>query len=117
MERAWIYCRTAQEDSCALEWQKRQLEEYAKRHGMEVAGITAVCEGGLTLRRPGIEEVGRAAEKGMADILLVKSTGRLGRGALQAAGFIGWLEQRGIRVVCIDEPADRIPVYHFGRRE
>lgn len=117
MERAWIYCRTAQEDSCALEWQERQLEEYAQRHGMEVAGVTAVCEGGLTLRRPGIGEVSRAAEKGMADILLVTGTGRLGRGALQVARYIGWLEQRGIRVVCIDGSADRIPIYNFGRRD
>lgn len=103
--RVWIYCRVAHEDKMALEWQKNQLERYAYAHGMEIAGITAKHECGHILSRPGIEELNLAIEKGLADILLVKETGRLVRGFTQAAEYLEWLEQKGVCVVCMDEPA------------
>lgn len=108
--RVWIYARVVHEDSIALECQKNQLEIYAREHGMNVAGITAEYGSGCGLSRPGINELDQAVEKGLADILLVKRADRFERGFIQTAEYLKWLEQKGIRVVCMDEPAFGSPV-------
>lgn len=104
--RVWIYCRTAHEDPVAIEWQKKQLEEYAGVHGMDVIGITEKYESGRTLMRPGIGELNRALAKNPVDILLVKGTDRIVRNSIQAAKYLEWLEKKGIRVECMDSASE-----------
>lgn len=104
--RAWIYCRTAHEDAAAMGWQRKQLEEYAGVHGMDVIGITEKHESGRTLRRSGIGELNRALEKNPVDTLLVKGTDRIARSPIQAAEYLGWLEKKGIRVECMDSASE-----------
>lgn len=100
--RAWLYCRVAHPDLDALELQKAQLTDYAKRHGFTIAGITAEHGSGLDFSRAGLRDVLAAAEDGEADFVLVANLSRLGRDVQKTDGCIHWLRQRDVEVVCAD---------------
>lgn len=52
-KRAWIYCRTAYPDACALAAQQASLEAYAEKQGFEIVGTTVEQASGLDLSRRG----------------------------------------------------------------
>lgn len=101
-KRAWLYCRVAHPDLEALEFQKAHPTSYAKRHGFTIAGITAEHGSGLDFSRAGLRDMLVDAENGDADFVIVANLSRLGRDVPKADGFIHWLRERGVEVVCAD---------------
>ena len=98
--RVWIYCRTMQDDSTgpdAIQNQKNRLEQYAKQHGMEIAGVSSDFQSGLSLDRPGLREVDKAVQDRLADIVLVVSMDRLCQKVEDLVGYWYYLQRYGVR--------------------
>ena len=100
--RAWIYCRVAYPDAFALAAQQASLEAYAEKQGFEIVGITAEQASGLDFSRRGLAEVSGAVAAGEADLLLVANLSRLGRDVASVDGYLRWLEDQFVEVVCAD---------------
>ncbi len=101
-KRAWIYCRTAYPDAHALSTQQAHLEAFAEKQGFEIMGTTVEQASGLNYSRRGLTEVSRAVDAGDVDLLLVTDLSRLGRDLEKADGYLRWLKERSVEVVCAD---------------
>ncbi len=101
-KRAWLYCRVAHPDATALEGQKRVLTKNADSQGLRVIGISAEQCSGLDYQRVGLQEVMCAAEDGEIDFVLIANISRLGRDVLKTNSCIRWLQQRDVKVLCVD---------------
>ena len=98
--RVWLYCRTVEDSSTSLdtiERQKNCLEQYAKQHGLEIAGESIDFQSGLTLDRPGLREVDKAVQDRLADIVLVVSMDRLCQKVEDLVGYWYYLQRYGVR--------------------
>ena len=87
MVKAVLYCRVdrpATEFSKeVLETQKRQLEAYARKKGMEIVGVyTDDGFPGINLERPGLQAMMRDVNDGKAGAVLVVNRSRLFRGPM-----------------------------------
>ena len=99
--KAVLYCRVASPEQAyageALRNQQTQLMAYAKKKGMEIAGIHMDAGfSGLTLDRPGLQAALQAVKGGSADTILVTNRSRLFRGFFPE-------ELRGVSVCAIKE--------------
>ena len=101
-KRAWIYCRTAYPDAHALVMQQKHLEAFAEEQGFEIVGTTAEHASGLNLSRRRLAEVFGAVDAGEVDLLLVTDLSRLSRDVEKADGYLRWLKDRSVEVVCAD---------------
>lgn len=82
---AVIYCRVDGPQTSfaidAIRGQQVYLTDYAKKHGMEIAGIYLdVGYTGRTMERPGLRSVIQAVKDGSTDVILVANRSRLFRG-------------------------------------
>ena len=100
-ERTWIYCRTDSTDASVLRMQEEALNIYAQRERLDVAGTTSEQSNGLSLLRDGIAEISHAVEQKKMDVLLVSNMSRLGRNSLEVLRYIRWLNNHGVRVICL----------------
>lgn len=101
-KRAWIYCRVAYPDAHALAAQQASLEAYAERQGFEIVGTTVEQGSGMDFSRRGLAEISSAVAAGEVDLLLVANLSRLGRDAVSVDGYLCWLEDQFVEVVCAD---------------
>ena len=101
-KRTWIYSRVAYPDAHELAAQQANLEAYAKEHGFEVVGTTSEQASGLDFSRRGLTEVSAAVAAGKVDLLLVAKPSRLGRDLRKVDGYLRWLEDQFVEVVCAD---------------
>lgn len=100
-KRAWIYCRIDGPDAFALRMQQELLNSYAQSEQLDVVGTTSEQRNGLSLMRDGIAEISYAAEHKEMDVLLVHKLNRLGRNSFEVLPYVRWLENHGVRVVCL----------------
>jgi len=112
-KRAWLYCRVAHPDLAALEKQKHLLTEYADGHGLRVVGISAEQCSGLDYQRTGLCEVMCAAEDGEIDLVLIAGISRLGCDAAKTNSCVRWLQQRDVKVLCVDGTIIEPVAYSF----
>ena len=80
--RVAAYCRVAtrnQIDDSPLDMQSARLHRYAQSNGLEIIGEVRVYEKGLTMDRPGWNEVLKLAARERVDALLVTELGRVAR--------------------------------------
>ncbi len=111
--RVWLYSRVAHPDFTALECQKNLLAKYASSQDFEIAGTTAEQCSGLDYHRDGLCEVLRAAEDGEIDLVLVADISRLGRDVAKTNNCVRWLQQRDVKVVCVDGTVIEPLAYSF----
>ena len=76
--------------------------DYAKAHGLLIAGVTSEHGSGLDFSRDGIKAVSHAIEMGEADALLVKELSRLGRDVEETDVYLHWLKKHNVTLICAD---------------
>lgn len=76
--------------------------DYAKAHGILIAGVTSEHGSGLDFSRDGIKAVSHAIEMGEADALLVKELSRLGRDVEETDVYLHWLKKHNVTLICAD---------------
>lgn len=98
-KRAWIYCRIdAPEDlHGALKRQRQQLMDYAEQMNCEVVGSSQDQASGLSINRPGLNEVMEAARAGRLDVLIVRDISRVGRDTCQTMKYLEQLSRMGVQ--------------------
>lgn len=98
-KRAWIYCRIdAPEDlHGALKRQRQQLMDYAEQMNCEVVGSSQDQASGLSMNRPGLNEVMEAARAGRLDVLIVRDISRVGRDTCQTMEYLEQLRRMGVQ--------------------
>ena len=104
--RTWIYCRIAHGSVLgpdAIEIQRRRLEWYAAQHGLTVVGSSEDCRPGATMDRPGVQEMNRAVEQHMVDVVLVFSLDRLCRKIGDAIRYWHYLNKHGVRLCSVSD--------------
>lgn len=80
--RVAAYCRVAtrnQIDDGPLDMQSARLHRYAQNNGLEIIGEVRAYEKGLTMDRPGWNDVLKLAARERVDALLVTELGRVAR--------------------------------------
>lgn len=82
MTKVAIYCRvdhgTSEYGQVAIDCQKKQLQRYAKQHGLIIAGYYSDCGfTGRDMNRPALQRLLRDHAKGMFKTVLVVNEDRL----------------------------------------
>lgn len=104
--KVWLYCRIANVGILgpdAIEMQRRRLEWYAAKHGMEVVGYSEDRQPGLTMDRPGILEMNRAVEQHKVDTVLVLNLDRLCRKIGDAIRYWNYLHKHNVRLCSVSD--------------
>lgn len=102
--KVWLYCRIANVGvlgADSIEMQRRRLEWYAAKHGMEVVGYSEDRQPGLTMDRPGVLEMNRAVEQHKVDIVLVFNLDRLCRKIGDAVRYWNYLNKHSVRLCSV----------------
>ena len=87
-------------DSLAI--QEKFMIDYAKSMRFSISGVTSEHGSGLDFSREGIKTVSHAIEAGEVGLLLVKDLSRLGRDTDKVDGYLHWLKQYNVNLVCAD---------------
>ena len=82
-KRVWLYCRVAHEDAAALENQKQLLLTYAEKKGYKIVGVTSEAGSGMTMDRPGWNNIIKAAETQTMDAVMAVNCGRIARNTIE----------------------------------
>lgn len=101
--RAFLYCRVAREDTCALEHQRFLLQSCAKQAGYTIIGAADEYGSGLTLERPTLRKVTEAVVAGRVDVVFVQSLTRIGRERRMIQRYIDLLTRHKVKLLCIRE--------------
>lgn len=98
-KRAWIYCRIDVPEDLhgALKRQRQQLMDYAEQMNCEVVGSSQDQASGLSMNRPGLNEVMEAARAGRLDVLIVRDISRVGRDTCQTMEYLEQLSRMGVQ--------------------
>jgi len=108
--RAWLYYRLSNDDDPeqnSLFNQREICLTYAQKRGFEIVGESSDDNAsGMNFNRLGIAKLTEVAENGTIDAVIVKGLSRLGRHRTQTALFIGFLMEKGIRVLSATEGLD-----------
>ncbi len=102
--KACIYCRVATPgDTDSLELQRMSLLNAAEKKGWDV--VQEICEygNGLTIDRPGVEELLKRARASEFSNVLVKDIMRISRNPVNATRVVRDLMNLGIRVATPDD--------------
>lgn len=78
-KRVALYCRVANADQWALDFQEQGLRRYAAEQGFEVVAMVSDTGSGLTLERPGIRALYEMAGRRAMDEVLSVSASRYAR--------------------------------------
>lgn len=108
--RAWLYYRLSNDDDPeqnSLFNQREICLTYDQKRGFEIVGESSDDNAsGMNFNRLGIAKLTEVAENGTIDAVIVKGLSRLGRHRTQTALFIGFLMEKGIRVLSATEGLD-----------
>ncbi len=100
--RIAIYCRVAtseQYGECdiALDIQERKLRAYATGKGYEIVTVIREIGRGVTMKRPGINQIREAVDRGGIEMVLATNADRFGRcSAHKLAKFVDLLATKGV---------------------
>ena len=64
------------------------MKEFAKRKGLDVAGVTSDVGSGLDAKRKGLLEIAKVSKLKKADMILTRSIDRISRNFIEAIKFI-----------------------------
>ena len=103
MHRVWIYCRDSLNKD-HLQKQQVKLEQFAREHGCEVAGVTAEVGDYSDYNRQALREIMEAARAGKMDTLLITGYGRIGHNGPPCVQFVEELEKFNVNVHPTEEP-------------
>ena len=108
--RVWLYARLSEDSDAELNSLSNQLEicrSFARQNKFHIVGTSSDDNiSGMTLQRPGIEELTQAVEAKLLDAVIVKDLSRLGRHAIQTALFVDFLREHQVRVLSVTEALD-----------
>ncbi len=105
-DRAWMYCRvgySGESSAGALKMQEISMESYAAQNGLTITARTFYVGSGLTMDRPSLQEIKRAAIAGKIDILLLFNLARLGRDMEQVTQYWQFLRENNVRICSVME--------------
>jgi len=98
-----IYCRTAAQDSVAIERQREGLLRYAAAHGFENAEVFE--DDGFTgndLARPAFTRMNGLISEGRVTRVLTRNISRLGRGTVAVLTWVRMAWEQGVEIVTED---------------
>lgn len=87
-KKVCIYCRVAQEDQASLDFQVKQLTDFAKQKGLEIVKVIAEMGSGLKLEREGLYKITKIAKAKQADMILTRDVSRISRDTFHSLKFI-----------------------------
>ncbi len=105
-DRAWMYCRVAhsgESTAGALKMQEISMESYAAHNGLTITARTFDVGRGLTMDRPSLHKIKRAAMDRKFDVLLLLDLSRLGRDMEQVTQYWQFLRENGVRIYTMME--------------
>ncbi|WIV10558.1 recombinase family protein [Proteiniborus sp. MB09-C3] len=106
----WGYARLSRDDDKeqnSLTNQKGIIKDYAESNKYDLVDIMEDDNvSGMTFDRDGISLLKDLIDEGLVDIILVKDLSRLGRHKAYSALFIEYINQKGIKVISINENID-----------
>jgi len=98
-----LYCRTAVQDSFAIEHQKDRLLRFAKENGYtNVAWYIDNGEKGNTLNRPAMERLIADIKLGKVNTVIVTGIDRIARGILPFAEWQRLFQERDAKCITLD---------------
>ncbi|MFD1736945.1 recombinase family protein [Bacillus salitolerans] len=84
--------------------QKRMVERYAKRHGIEITDyVVDEMKTGTNQNRPGFQKLLQLVEENLVDVIIVAYFDRLGRNSIQMSMFLMKLKQKGIECISVGQ--------------
>ena len=96
-----------QGESNSITSQKRQLEDFARRHGLtNPVHFTDDGVSGTRFDRPGFTAMMEEVEAGRVECIVVKDMSRIGRDYLKVGQFMELLRQKGVRLIAINDGVD-----------
>ena len=107
-----FYCRMALADTDALAVQERHLFNFAEANGYEDGEFNKHRiyhdngQSGLTLDRPGMNALMADIRDGRVDVLIVKDISRVLRDYLKIEPWLGFLKERGVRFISVNDGID-----------
>jgi putative DNA-invertase from lambdoid prophage Rac len=101
--RAYVRVSTA-DQTCEL--QLRELGDYAKRQGWQIAEIYQDVSSGATVSRPALSRLMLAARAREFNCLLVWKLDRFGRSLVDCLNNIKTLEENGVRFIAVTQGLD-----------
>ena len=108
--KTWLYYRLSRDEDSemnSLQNQRQILVDYAQQKGLEIVGESFDDNvSGMSFNRKGLEELEKAVDKGIVELVLVKDLSRLGRHRTQTALFIDHLRQNDVKVYSVTEGID-----------
>ena len=107
---AAAYVRTARPNCEEQEAQTSRLIGYAKAHGLSLLSIQCDTCSGVTLQRPGLERLIRAAKKHEIKAVLVCKLDRLARDPMVLQQICDLLSREGVTLISSQEDASLLPV-------
>ena len=98
----------SQKDNTSLSFQSNRIKEYCKLFDLSLTGIIQETgSGGVDLEnRKGLTELQSLIEDGSCKTIIVNKVDRLGRSLLQGLIFLKYCEDKGVRVICIENGID-----------
>lgn len=96
-----------QGESNSIKSQKKQLEDYAKRHRLSnPVHFTDDGVSGTRFDRPGFTAMMEEVEAGRVECIVVKDMSRIGRDYLKVGQVMELLRQKGVRLIAINDGVD-----------
>jgi len=98
----------SQKENTSLSFQSNRIKEYCKLFDLSLTGIIKETgSGGVDLEnRKGLTELQSLIENGSCKTIIVNKVDRLGRSLLQGLIFLKYCEDKGVRVICIENGID-----------
>ncbi len=104
--RAWMYCRvghSGESSAGVLKMQEISMESYAAHNGLTITARTFDVGSGVTMDRPSLHKIKRAATGRKIDVLLLFDLSRLGRDMEQVRQYWRFLRENNVRICTATE--------------
>ena len=98
----------SQKDNTSIDYQINRINDYCKFQNIQLTVIIKETgSGGVDLEnRKGLTQLQKLIEDGSCKTIVVMKVDRLGRNLLQGLLFLKYCEDKGVRVVCIENGID-----------
>ncbi len=87
-KKVCVYCRVATEKQANLDFQIKNLKNFAKQKNLEIVKIISEFGSGSDLNRDGLHELVKIAKSKQADIILTRDVSRISRDTVYNLKFI-----------------------------
>jgi hypothetical protein len=115
MKKAYLYTRSCRVDEEGTTWagpqrQEEKLREHCRANNLTIAGVFSDIGNGMTFERPGFGEMLASIKVGRrwSTLLLFHTWDRFCRDYWESTRMVSRLEERGIVVKAIENPAETV---------